>query len=126
VEIMRCFGTRKVEVRLYLMAGTSLISLIAIGMGILIGTVYAEDLVKSAYAFVSELQTVDMRYSDGFRGITKEFAPVVTLSYGLAAVVGIGVLLISLALCLYFAEKAISGRLIAARARVLVGRPPKT
>jgi ABC-type lipoprotein release transport system permease subunit len=126
VEIMRCFGTRKVEVRLYLMAGTSLISLIAIGMGILIGTVYAEDLVKSAYAFVSELQTVDMRYSDGFRGITKEFAPVVTLSYGLAAVVGIGVLLISLALCLYFAEKAISGRLIAARARVRVGRPPKT
>lgn len=125
VEIMRCFGTKKNQVRLYLMAGTSLISLIAIGTGILIGMRYAEGLVESAYAFVSELQTVDMRYSDGFRGITKDFTPVVTLSYALAAAVGLGVFFVSLTLCLHFAEKAISGRLIAARARVRVGRPPK-
>jgi ABC-type lipoprotein release transport system permease subunit len=125
VEIMRCFGTRKAEVRLYLMVGTSLIALIAITMGILIGTGYAEEMVKSAYAFVSELQAVDMRYSDGFRGITREFSPVVTMPYALAAAAGAGVLFISLALCFYYAERIISGRLIAARARVRVCRSPR-
>jgi ABC-type lipoprotein release transport system permease subunit/archaellum component FlaF (FlaF/FlaG flagellin family) len=124
VEIMRCFGTRKAEVRLYLMVGTSLIALIAIMTGVSIGMGYADKLVKLAYDFVSELQAVDMRYSDGLRGITKEFAPVVTISYALAAAVGAGVLFLSLALCLYFAEKAISGRLIAARARVRIRRSP--
>ena len=75
VEIMRCFGTRKAEVRFYLMTGTGLIALTAISAGTLAGTGLAERLVKSAYAFVSELQAVDMRYSDGFRGIIREFAP---------------------------------------------------
>jgi ABC-type lipoprotein release transport system permease subunit len=125
VEIMRCFGTRKAEVRFYLMTGTGLIALTAISAGTLAGTGLAERLVKSAYAFVSELQAVDMRYSDGFRGIIREFAPDVTLSGALAAGIGAGVLLISLALCLYFAERTVSGRLMAARARVRVRRPPK-
>ncbi|TAH70377.1 MAG: FtsX-like permease family protein [Anaerolineaceae bacterium] len=125
VEIMRCFGTRKAEVRLYLMVGTSLIALIAIMTGILIGMGYAEGLVESSYRFVSELQAVDTRYSDAFKGIIKEFTPVVTLSYPLAAAVAAGVFLISLALCLYFAERTVSGRLIAARARVRVRRSPR-
>ena len=125
VEIMRCFGTKKTEVRLYLMVGMSLIAILSITTGILIGMGYAEGLVQSSYRFVSELQAVDMRYSDAFKGIIKEFTPVVTLSYPLAAVVVTGVFLISLALCLYFAEKSVSGRLIAARARVRVRRSPR-
>ncbi len=125
IEIMRCFGAKKNEVRLYLMVGASLISLIAILVGILIGAVYADNVVKTAYEFVSELQNVDMRYSDGFRGIIKHFTPAVTMSYVFAIVVGVGVLLISLVLCLYFAARTMNGRLIAARARVRVRRPPK-
>lgn len=125
VEIMRCFGTKKTEVRLYLMVGTSLIALAAIVTGIIVGTGYAENIVKAAYEFVSELQAVDTRYSDSFRGIIKEFSPTVKLSYTLAVLAGVGVLSISLALCLYFAEKTISGQLIAARARVRVRRPPR-
>jgi len=125
VEIMRCFGTKKGEVRLYLMVGTSLIAFVAITIGILIGTGYAERLIESAYRFVSELQAMDMRYSDGFRGIAKEFTPVVKLSVLLAGAVGAGVFLVSLVLCLYFAEKIVSGRLISARARVRKRRPPR-
>lgn len=125
VEIMRCFGTKKGEVRLYLMVGTSLIAFVAIATGILIGTGYAERLIESAYRFVSELQAMDMRYSDGFRGIAKEFTPVVKLSVLLAGAVGAGVFLASLVLCLYFAEKIVSGRLISARARVRKRRPPR-
>lgn len=125
VEIMRCFGAKKPEVRLYLMFGASLIAFIAIATGILIGVGYADNLIKYAYGFVSELQVVDMRYSDGFRGIAKEFTPVVTLSYTLAAAAGAGVFFISLAFCLYFAERTVSGRLIAARARMRVRRSPR-
>ncbi len=124
VEIMRCFGAKKAEVRLYLVVGASLIALIAIIAGILLGIKYAENLIKFAYEFVSELQVVDMRYSDGFRGIVKEFAPVVTLSYTLAGVVGAGAFFMSLALCIHFAERIISGRLISARSRVRVRRSP--
>lgn len=124
-SIMRSFGTRKAEVRIYLMVGTSLIALIAIMIGILIGTRYAEGLVEASYKFVSELQAVDARYSDAFKGIVKEFMPVVTLSYPLAAAVGTGVFIISLALCLYFAERTVSGQLISFRARVRVRRSPK-
>lgn len=125
IEIMRSFGTKKTEVRLYLMIGASIIAIIAITIGILIGVGYAEGLVKSAYTLISELQAVDMRYSDGFRGITKEFTPVVTLSHKLAATVGIGVLLIVLVLCLYFAEKTISGSLITTRSKGRIRRSPK-
>lgn len=124
-SIMRSFGTRKAEVRIYLMVGTSLIALIAIMIGILIGRRYAEGLVEASYKFVSELQAVDARYSDAFKGIVKEFMPVVTLSYPLAAAVGTGVFIISLALCLYFAERTVSGQLISFRARVRVRRSPK-
>ncbi len=125
VEIMRCFGTSKAETRLYLMFGVSLISLVAIAAGILAGTAYAQKLVETAYAFVSELQSVDLRYSDGYLGLTKEFTPVATLSLPLAFASGAVVLFISLFLCLYFAERTVSGRLITARARVRVRRSPK-
>lgn len=125
VEIMRCFGTSKAETRLYLMFGASLISLIAIAAGILAGTGYAQKLVETAYAFVSELQSIDLRYSDGYLGLAKEFTPTATLSLPLALAVGAVVLLIALFLCLYFAERTISGRLITARARVRVRRSPK-
>ena len=125
VEIMRCFGAKKAEVRLYLMVGASLIAFISIATGIVIGIKYAENLIKFAYEFVSELQVVDMRYSDGFRGIIKEFTPVTTLSYSLATAVGVGVFFISLALCLYFAERTVSGRLITSRARLRTHRSPR-
>ncbi|NLP17077.1 MAG: hypothetical protein GX379_08575 [Clostridiales bacterium] len=125
VEIMRCIGTRKSEVRTYLMVGTSLIALIAIMIGIFIGTGYAERLIGFSYEFVSELQAVDTRYSDAFKGIIKEFTPVVTLSYPLATAVGLGVFLISIALCLYFAERTISGKLISLRTRMRVRRSPR-
>lgn len=125
VEIMRCFGAKKAETRLYLMAGASIILFIAISTGILAGTGYAERVIKTAYEFVSELQAVDMRYSNGFRGIVKKFSPVVTLSYTLIFIVGVGVLIIALALCLYYAERTINGRLISARAGIHVRRPPK-
>ncbi|MGI5898594.1 MAG: ABC transporter permease [Christensenellales bacterium] len=125
VEIMRYFGAKKPEARLYLTVGASLIALIAIAAGVLVGVRYAGNLVKYAYEFVSELQVVDIRYSDGFKGIIKEFTPVMTLSYALAGVAGAGVFFISLILCLYFVEKMLSGRLITARARVRMRRPPR-
>ena len=45
-------------------------------------------LIGFSYEFVSELQAVDTRYSDAFKGII-EFTPVVTLSYPLATAVGL-------------------------------------
>ncbi len=125
VETMRCFGARKTETRLYLLIGVSVVALVAISVGIWVGTRFAQDLVERAYAFISELQAVDTRYSDGYMGITKSFSPVATLSVPLALSVGSGILGLSLALCLYFAEKTVSGRLIAARARARVRRVPK-
>lgn len=125
IEIMRCFGAKKNEARLYLMSGASLISFIAILAGILVGAGSAGRVIDYAYEFVSELQVVDMRYSDGFRGIVKEFNPVMTMSYIFTVIVGVGVLVISIVLCLYYAERTVNGKLIAARARVRVRRPPK-
>jgi ABC-type lipoprotein release transport system permease subunit len=125
VEIMRCFGIRKTEVRIYLMVGTSVIVLVAMTIGILIGTRYAEGLVRSSYEFISELQAVDTRYSDAFKGIIKEFTPVVTLSYPLAAAVGMGVFISSLVLCLYYAERTLGGVIIRFRAGLRVRRSPR-
>ncbi|HHW23001.1 MAG TPA: FtsX-like permease family protein [Clostridiaceae bacterium] len=125
IEIMRCFGAKKNETRLYLIIGASLTSLVAVAAGILTGTMCAEEVIKYAYEFVSELQVVDMRYSDGFRGIVKEFNPVMTMSAVFALIVGVAVQLIAVSLCLYYAEKTINGKLISARARVRVRKPPK-
>lgn len=125
IETMRCFGAKKNEARLYLMVGACLISFLAILIGILTGAGSAERVIGYAYKFVSELQVVDMRYSDGFRGLVKPFNPVMNMSYVFAAIVGAGVLFASVSLCLYHAEKTISGKLISARARIRVRRPPK-
>lgn len=125
VETMRCFGARKAETRLYLLIGVSVVALLAICAGIWVGTRFAQDLVERAYAFISDLQAVDTRYSDGFMGIVKSFSPVTALSVPLALSVGAGILALSLALCLYFTEKTVSGRLITARARARVRRAPK-
>lgn len=125
IETMRCFGAKKNEARLYLMVGACLISFLAILTGILLGAGSAQRVIEYAYKFVSELQVVDMRYSDGFRGLVKQFKPVMTMPYIFAVIVGAGVLVASVALCLYHAEKTISGKLIAARARIRVRRPPR-
>lgn len=123
VGIMRSFGATKKESRRYLLAGSSLISLVAITGGILTGLHYAEDLVSYVLEFVSDLQVVDIRYSDGFHGLVKPFSPVFTLSYGFAAAVGIGVLGLALGMLLFFAEQTVSGHLISHREKVHIPRP---
>lgn len=125
VAIMRSFGTKKQEARRYLMTGAGVIAVLAVILGILIGTRYADRLIYSAYDFVQDLQVVDWRYSDGFRGIVKSFSPVVSLSYGLAFAVGCGIFLLALVFCLYYAERSVSGRLIQTRTKVRVKRAPK-
>ncbi|MDD4462241.1 MAG: ABC transporter permease [Eubacteriales bacterium] len=125
VEIMRCFGAGKAETRLYLMIGTSLTAFLAIAAGIGVGTRYAQTLIEMAYEFVSELQAVDLRYSDGYLGVAKTFTPVAALSEPLAFAVGAAVLILSLFLCLYFAEKTVSGRLMTLKAHERVRRSPR-
>ncbi|MFA5585205.1 MAG: FtsX-like permease family protein [Saccharofermentanales bacterium] len=125
VGIMRSFGATKKESRRYLLAGSGLISLAAVTGGILIGMHYAEDLVSYVLDFVSDLQVVDIRYSDGFHGLVKSFSPVISLSYGFAVAVGLAVLVLALGLLLYFAERTISGRLISHREKVHIPRPVK-
>ncbi|HWQ59272.1 MAG TPA: ABC transporter permease [Clostridia bacterium] len=125
VETMRCFGARKAETRLYLVLGASLIALIAVAAGIFTGTRFAQKLVESAYAFISELQAVDTRYSDGYLGITKGFTPVAALSVPLAVAAGASVFALSLGLCLYYAQRTVAGRLITAKARTRGRRTPR-
>lgn len=126
VETMRCFGTTRAQTRLYLIFGAGLIALIAVGLGVYIGTRYAQGLIVKAYAFVSELQTVDTRYSNGYLGITKEFTPVPLVSVPLALIAGGAVYLLSIGLCLYFAHRTIEGRLLAAKVQTQNRKPPKT
>jgi putative ABC transport system permease protein len=125
VGIMRSFGATKRESRRYLLAGSGLISFVAITGGILTGLHYAEDLVSYVLEFVSDLQVVDIRYSDGFHGLVKPFSPVLSLSYGFAAAVGMAVLVLALGMLLFFAERTISGRLISHREKVHIPRPVK-
>ena len=125
VGIMRSFGATKRESRRYLLAGSSVITLGAVAIGILVGMNYAEDLVRYALDFVADLQVVDTRYSDSFRGLVKYFNPVVSLSYAFAVIVGIAVLALSLGLSLFSAEKTVSGRLISQRAKIRTPRPVK-
>ncbi len=125
VGIMRSFGATKHESRLYLMAGAVLILVLAIVLGIAIGIYYAEDLVVYALNFVADLQVIDSRYSDSFRGLVKPFQPVVRLSYGFAVGAGAVILLAALGFALFFAERTISGRMITHRAKTPTLRPVK-
>ncbi len=125
VGIMRSFGATKKESRRYLLAGSGLISFAAVTGGILIGMHYAEDLVSYVLDFVSDLQVVDIRYSDGFHGLVKPFSPVITLSYGFAVAVGLALLALALGMLLFFAERTISGHLISHREKVHIPRPVK-
>ena len=102
VETMRCFGTSKAETRLYLLVGAGLIALIAVCIGVWIGTRFAARLISSAYSFVSGLQAVDLRYSNGYFGVAKNFTPVPVASVPLAVLVALLVFVLALGFCLYF------------------------
>lgn len=125
VETMRCFGTTKTETRLYLLFGAGLIALIAVCIGVWIGTRFAARLISSAYSFVSGLQAVDLRYSNGYFGITKNFTPVPIASVPLAVLVALLVFLLALGFCLHFAERTINGRVLQAKVHHRNQRPPK-
>jgi len=125
VETMRCFGTTKAETRLYLLFGAGLIALVAVCIGVWIGTRFAAQLITNAYSFVSELQSVDLRYSSGYLGITKNFTPVPVASVPLAVLVAALVFLLALGFCLYFAKRTISGKVMQTRAHTRTQRPPK-
>ena len=125
VETMRCFGTTKTETRMYLLFGAGLIALVAVCIGVWIGTRFAARLISSAYSFVSGLQAVDLRYSSGYLGITKNFTPVPVASVPLAVLVALLVFLLALGFCLHFAERTINGRVLQAKVRNRNHRPPK-
>lgn len=125
VETMRCFGTTRAETRLYLLFGAGLIAFFAVFAGILLGTRYASALISRAYTFISELQAVDFRYSNGYLGLVKDFTPVPVASVPLAVATGATVFLLALGFCLYFAERTISGRVMQVKTRTQNRRPPK-
>ncbi|MEN6418067.1 MAG: FtsX-like permease family protein [Clostridiaceae bacterium] len=125
VETMRCFGMSKAETRLYLLFGAGLIALIAVCIGVWIGTRFAAQMISRAYSFVSELQTVDLRYSSGYLGIAKNFTPVPVASVPLAVLVALLVFLLALGFCLHFAERTINGRVLQTKIRNRNYRPPK-
>jgi len=125
VEIMRSFGTSKPQTRLYLLFGAGCIALVAIVAGFLTGVSFSEKLVTAAYRFVSELQAVDMRYSDGNIGLIKEFAPMAADPVPLSVAISALVFVLALSVCLYFAEKTISGSFIALKLPIGTRRPPK-
>ncbi len=126
VGIMRSFGETRLESRCYLLSGACLIALVSIGLGIVIGLQYAEDLLYQALHFVSDLMFVDYRYSDGYRGLVKPFTPVFELSYGFALAVGVGIFVLAILFSLFFSEQTISGRLLTHRVKVHVAKAPKT
>lgn len=125
VETMRCFGTTCAETRLYLLFGAGLIALFATTAGVLIGTQYARSLITDAYSFISSLQALDTRYSSSYLGVTRDFTPIPVTSVPLAVAVGVVVFVTALALCLYFANRTITGRVMQARARMRTRRPEK-
>lgn len=125
VETMRCFGTTKTETRLYLLFGAGLIALAAVSIGVWIGTRFAAQLITNAYSFVSALQAVDLRYSSGYLGVTKDFTPVPVASVPIAILVAVLIFLLALGFCLYFAEQTINGRVLQAKVRSQNHRPPK-
>lgn len=125
VETMRCFGTGAAQTRLYLLFGAGLIALFAVIAGILIGTRYAETLITNAYSFISSLQALDTRYSTSYLGVTRDFTPIPVASVPLAIAVGAAVFAAALALCAYFANRTVSGRVMQARARMRTRRPPR-
>ncbi len=125
VETMRCFGTTKTETRLYLLFGAGLIAMVAVCIGVWIGTRFAAQLIANAFSFVSELQSVDLRYSSGYLGVTRDFTPIPVASVPIAILVAVLVFLLALGFCLYFAERTISGRVMQSKVRSQNHRPPK-
>lgn len=125
VEIMRSFGTSKIQTRLYLLYGAGCIALTAIATGFLTGVSFSENLVDAAYRFVSELQAIDMRYSDGNIGLIKEFTPMAADPVPLSAAISAVVFVLAISVCLYFAEKTISGSFIVLKLPIGTRRLPK-
>lgn len=123
LDIMRSFGAKKRELALHYLIAAGIIAVLGIGGGLAAGMYFAEGLITTAYEFVSDLQVVDLRYSDSFRGLVKPFTPVATLSYRLAVILAGSILIVLLLTCFYFAKKSLGKRLITARVRVL--RAPK-
>lgn len=125
VETMRCFGMRKREVRLYLLFGAGLIALVSCTAGAWLGAHYAGSLLGDAYKLVSELQALDLRYSDGYMGLTKAFTPITESSALLAVLVAALTFLLALLLCVYFARRTIEGRVLQKRNHTQRLHPPK-
>lgn len=119
LEIMRSFGAKKSELALYLLSAASVIGLIGIFLGLLIAMQFAERLITTAYDFVSDLQVIDLRYSDAFKGLVKPFTPVSVLSYGLAIGIGVAIWLLLIGILLYFAKRSLGPRLMTSNQRIL-------
>lgn len=125
VETMRCFGTKPSETRLYLLFGAGLIAFAAVLCGIWVGTRYASGLMERSYAFVSGLQASDLRYSNGYLGVTKAFSPVTKTSLPLSFTVAAAVFAMALAACMRFAKGTRHGRVMQARTHTAAHRAPK-
>jgi ABC-type lipoprotein release transport system permease subunit len=125
VETMRCFGAVPSETRLYLLFGAGLIAFAAVLCGVWVGTRYAGGLMERSYSFVSGLQASDLRYSNGYLGVTRAFSPVTKTSVPLALSVGAAVFLMALAACMRFAKGTRHGRVMQARTHTRLQRPPK-
>ncbi|HRX58544.1 MAG TPA: ABC transporter permease [Eubacteriales bacterium] len=125
VETMRCFGAAPSETRLYLLFGAGLIAFAAVLCGVWVGTRFAGGLMERSYSFVSGLQASDLRYSNGYLGVTRAFSPVTKTSVPLVLSVGAAVFLMALAACMRFAKGTRHGRVMQARTHTHLQRPPK-
>lgn len=127
VETMLFLGTHRTTVYGYLLFGAALCTLFSAALGTFAGSLLSDQLIQSAYGAVSALQTIDLRYSNGYSGVARPFTPMSKTSPLFAFLIVLAVFAASLAFCFFFAQRIMSFHRAEKKQKkhVRAAKPPK-
>ncbi len=106
VDVMTSLGTPKNKIRLWLLSGATLVSGIAVLIGMIISAGSMQLLIGLALQAAEAFYAADQRYSNGALGVTKEAELVQQLPLWPTLVAGLVVFAAALVLCIVFVGQA--------------------
>ncbi len=127
VETMLYLGTPRCAAYGYLLFGAALLVLLSAALGACAGSLLSDRLIQSAYGMVCALQAIDLRYSNGYSGVVREFTPMSQTSPLFALAIVLMVFAAALIFCLFFAQRVVRLHRITKKRkkRARAVKPPK-
>lgn len=107
VETMLYLGTPRRAAYGYLLFGAALLVLLSAALGACAGSLLSDRLIQGAYGMVCALQAIDLRYSNGYSGVVREFTPMSQTSPLFALAIVLVVFAAALIFCLFFAQRVV-------------------